>query len=233
MGIYEGLDKIKQYQDEIEARRDSKIVWFSSEVKDGESVKVRFLQELDRGAEGYNEDNGLGIMVTEHSNPNDWHRKALCSMDEEGKCLGCEKHREEGWKAGWGQKSRLIINVLIERKNGDRSVAVMSQANGSKAVIAPMILESAVSNNTLTDRWWKFTRQGEGTKTNWIPFVYSPDDDVDVTEYDVFDVRKAVREIPYDEQFDHYFKGASTGEDSEKEDKPAPSKGSTTPDEEW
>lgn len=235
MGIYEGLDSIRKYKEDQEARREAaaanKIVWFSNLVEDGEAVKVWFLQELDRGAENYSEKNGLGIMVTEHSNPDDWHRKALCSMADEEKCLGCEKHRED-WKAGWRQKPRLVINVLVEKKDGTRQTAIMSMSNGTKAVIAPMILDYAVENNTLTDRWWKITRSGTGTATAWAPFVYQPSDDINVEDYEVFDVRKAVREVPYDEQFDFYFKAA---DDAAKptEDKPKVSAGSASADEEW
>jgi hypothetical protein len=237
MGIYEGLDKIKQYREDREARREAaqanKIVWFSNLVKDGESVKIRFLQELDRGAENYSEKNGLGIMVTEHSNPDDWHRKALCSMDAEGQCLGCEKHAED-WRAGWSQKPRLIINVLVEKKDGTREVAIMSQSNGTKAVIAPMILDYAIENNTLTDRWWKMSRTGEGTATNWTPMVFGPSDDVDPEDYEVFDVKRAVKEVAYDEQFDFYFKERedAQAEKPKADSKPKPSGGGTA-DEEW
>jgi len=35
-----------------------------------------------------------------------------------------------------------------------------------------------------------------------------PDKDIDPEDYsdEVFDVHKAVRQVPYEEQFDHYFK---------------------------
>jgi hypothetical protein len=232
MGVYTGLDAIKKYKEDIAARREAaeaaKIEWFSNLVKDGEQVKVRFLQEMDPGAENYSEKNGLGVMVTEHSNPKNWQRKALCTA-EEGACLGCEKHRED-WKAGWRQKPRLIINVLVENKKGDRTVAVMSQSNGTKAILAPMILDYAVENNTITDRWWKITRNGEKTDTTWTPMVLNPTDDVDVEEYDVYDLAKAYRAVPYDEQFDFYFKDESA---PAERDEPEAKSDKTSTDEEW
>ena len=210
MGIYEGLDKIKKYKEEQEARKAAaeagNINWLT--IADGEAVKIWFLQELDRSAEGYSEEAGLGFIATEHVKPGkgNFRVKALCSMEDEEKCLGCEKHKED-WKAGWRPKSRLYINVLVERKNGDREVAVMSQANGNKSVIAPMILDYAVENNTITDRWWKITRTGEEEQTTYTPFVYGPSTDVDVSEYadQVHDLKRCVREVAYEDQFDFFF----------------------------
>ena len=236
MGIYKGLDKIKQYKEDLEARKAAaeagNLNWLK--IADGEAVKVWFLQELDKSAEGYHEENGLGFLATEHTNPKDYRRKALCSMDDEEKCLGCEKHRED-WKAGWKAKSRIYVNVLVERKNGDREVAVMSQATGSKSVVGPMILDYAGENNTITDRWWKITRNGEGPQTQYVPFVYGPSDDVDVTEYadKIQDLDKAVREVPYDEQFDFFF-AVRDNDNSSKDEDSAPQRKSPSQDsEEW
>lgn len=237
MGIYEGLDSIRKYKEEQEARKAAveagKVNWLN--IDDNETVKVWFLQELDRSAEGYNKEAGLGIMATEHSNPNNFLKKALCTMDSEEQCLGCEKHKED-WKAGWRQKSRLYINVLVERKNGDREVALMSQPNGSKSVVAPLLLEAAVDNNTITDRWWKITRRGEKSKTTYLPMIQNPSQDVDPADYvdQLIDVRRGVREVPYDEQFDFYF-----ASDQKSDSAPAPesngweNSGSTSTDEEW
>jgi predicted Fe-S protein YdhL (DUF1289 family) len=236
MGIYEGLDKIKKYKDDLAARKaaaeEGKINWLK--IDDGEAVKVWFLQELDKGAEGYHEENGLGFLATEHTKPgkDNFRTKALCSMDDEEQCVGCEKHRED-WKAGWRPKSRLYINVLVERKNGDREVAVMSQANGSKSVIAPMVLDYAVENNTITDRWWKITRTGEKETTTYTPFVYGPSTDVDVKEYadQIQDLKKCVREVPYDEQFDFFFSEPASASHNDEETPKA--KPSASTDEEW
>lgn len=225
MGIYEGLDKIKKFKEDraerAAAAEAGKVNWLT--LADGEAVKIWYLQELDRSAEGYSEEAGLGFLATEHVKPGkeNFQKKALCSMDDEEQCLGCEKHRED-WKAGWSQKSRLYINVLVERKNGDREVAVMSQSNGTKSVIAPMILDYAVENNTITDRWWKITRNGMGDKTTYTPFVYGPSTDVDITEYaeKVQDLKRCVREVAYEDQFEFFFGGddkpkVSVGSDDE------------------
>jgi hypothetical protein len=239
MGIYEGLDSIKKYKEEQEARKAAaeagKINWLN--IDDGETVKVWFLQELDRSAEGYNKEAGLGIMATEHSNPKNFLKKALCSMDSEGQCLGCEKHKED-WKAGWKQKSRLYINVLVERKNGDREVALMSQPNGAKSVLAPMLLNTAIDDNTITNRWWKVTRTGKKAETSYLPMPGAVSADIDPADFidQLVDVKRGVREVPYDEQFDFYF---ASDQRSDESDAPAApdngwaSKDATSTEEDW
>ena len=208
-GLYEGLAAIRKYKEDQAARKAAaeanKINWLK--LEDGETVKLWILQELDRGAENYHEENGIGLMATEHSNPDNWRKKALCTASETERCLGCEKNKED-WKAGWKQKSRIYLNVLVERKDGTREVAVMSQANGPRSVIGPMILSLAIEENTITNRWYTLQKQGEKKETtyNFTP-SFKESKDVDPTEYadKLFDLHKAVRHVAYEDQFDFYF----------------------------
>lgn len=212
MGVQEGLDAIKAYKDEQERRKEaasaSKVEWLN--IPNGKTYEVRFLQELDKSGAGYSEKNGLGFFATEHSNPDDFRRKALCTI-ESGQCYGCEQSKA-AYKAGdnerggkWRAKSRLYINVLFRDEKGKEAVAVMSQPNGSKSVIAPMVLDQAVEEGTITDRWWKIKRTGEKSETTYIPRVGQPVDDVNLDDYDVFDLKAGcVRDVPYDEQAAHY-----------------------------
>lgn len=230
-GIYEGLDAIRKYKEELAARKAAaeanKINWLK--LEDGETVRLWLLQELDRGAENYKDSNGIGLMATEHSNPENWRKKALCTAMS-GACVGCEKHKEN-WKAGWKQKSRLYLNVLVERANGDREVAVMSQANGPRSVIGPAILELAVEENTITNRWYKLKKDGEGKESS---YTFTPSmkesKDVDPTEYaeQLYDLHKAVRKVAYEDQFDFYFAKDENSEEA-TEAAPARSAGARSP----
>lgn len=216
MGIYEGLDQINKYKQDLADRKAAaeanKINWLKME--DNESVKIWVLQELDRGAENYHEECGIGLMATEHTAPHNWRKKALCTADEDG-CLGCEEHRKD-WKAGWKQKSRIYLNVLVERKSGEREVAVMSQANGPRSTVGPMLLELAVEENTIANRWYKMTKSpGENGVASYAFLPLKESKDVDPTEYaeKLYDLHRAVRHIPYEEQFDFYFeKDGSDGD---------------------
>lgn len=233
MGLYEGLDQIKKYQEELERRRqaaENKANWLS--MKDKETVKLRFLQEFDKSASGYNEEAGLAFIATEHTNPANYRRRALCTADE-GACYGCEMHQKD-WQAGWGAKSRMYINALVERADGEREVAIVSHSNSSKATLTPMLLMQAVEANTVTDRWWRMTRNGTKKTTNYTPMPLAETNDIDVTDYlsQMFDLKEvAVRHVPYEEQAEFYNKGAN--EDSERSEAPAVADDASSPDSEW
>lgn len=237
MGIKKGLKEIKAYQDELERRKEEaskpKTNWLN--IPDGKTYSVRFLQELDEDAPGYSEERGVGFFATEHSNPDDYRKKALCTI-EDGACYGCEQ-KELFYKAGdnargggWKAKTRLYINVLVKDDKGKEEVAVMSQANGSKSVVAPMVLQQAIDEGTITDRWWKIKRTGQKAETSYLPMPGAPKDDVKLDEYELFDLNNCVRDVPYDEQEAHYSVVAERPEESAA---PASSGGSTDTSEEW
>jgi len=213
MGIVKGLKKISAHLDAEEAKfanRSSdgeerqKIKWFK--LNDKEAVKVIFLQEMDEDSENYSEKNGLGFLAVEHA-PNDlFPRKAICTIDEEGACLGCEKHRED-YKAGWKQKTKLYINVLVDPGTGEEPfVAVLSQGNGPKSV-TPHVIEQATEIGTITDKWFKIKRNGSGqTDTSYLLTPLGAHGK-NVEDYEVFDLDQAVRNVPYAMQEAHFFGG--------------------------
>ena len=100
MGIVKGLKELNKVMDkpQINSGEGSKAKWVK--LEDSESVKVRFLQELDPDSPTYDQKNGLGFIAVEHTNPKDYRRKALCTTEDQGKCWGCEQHRKD-YKAGW------------------------------------------------------------------------------------------------------------------------------------
>lgn len=231
MGLVKGLSNIKKYNDEVEARREAaadrpQLTWFK--IDDKQSFKIRPLQELDEDSPNFSAKNGIGFLAVEHSNPKNYRRKALCSIDEQGQCLGCERHRED-FKAGWKQKSRLYLNVLVDEGNGkDLYVAILSQGNGPKSV-TPTLLEYAAENGTITNRWWKLSRTGKTqTDTSYTLIAYDPKDDVDPEAYEVFDLDNAVRDIPYEDQADFYDKDWTKKEDDEPKDE-----SKTSVDQDW
>lgn len=214
MGILTGLGKIKNYYDEQDRKREErnapKATWFS--LKNGESAKVRFLQELDPGSENYSEKNGVGFIAVEHSSPVDFRRKALCTTDEDsgGQCYGCEQRRlayqnddkELGKK--WNAKSRLYINVLVEKPGEEPYVAILSQGRSDKS-ITDTLIDYAGESGTITNRWWKITRKGAGfNDTSYTIIAFDPKDDVNVEDYELFDLKAQTRDIAYEDQAAHY-----------------------------
>jgi len=207
MGIVRGLKNINKHVDAEEAKfsggDSTPTKWFK--LADKQAVKVLFLQELDPDSPNYSEKNDIGFLAVEHVNPKNWRRKAVCSLDEEGACYGCEQHRKD-WKAGWKQKTRLYINVLVDDGTNDPYVAVLSQGNGPKSV-TPSLIEQAGEIGTITDKWFKIKRTGAGaTDTSYLLTALGAHDK-NVEDYELFDLEKVLRQIPYAEQSAHYHDG--------------------------
>lgn len=200
MGIVKGLKDLNKVMDKPQASGGdgSKGRWVK--LEDGESVKVRFLQELDPDSPTYNEVNGLGFIAVEHTNPKDYRRKALCSMEDQGKCFGCEQHRKD-YKAGWKGRSRLYINVLIDDGKEDPYVAILSQGSSGKT-ITPTLIEYAGEMGSITNLMWRIKRSGTKTDTSYTIIPLAKDEAAfDSSGLELFKLEEsAVRDLPYTEQ---------------------------------
>lgn len=216
MGIVRGLKGINAHVESEEAKfsgggSDSpKTKWFA--LKDKQASKVVFLQELDPESPNFSEKNDLGFIAVEHSNPKDFKRKALCTIDDEGACYACEQHKKD-WKAGWKQKSRLYINVLVDNGTDEPYVAVLSQGMSEKQ-ITPSLIEFAGELGTITDKFFKIKRNGAGF--NDTSYILTPlgEHGKNVEDFELFDLEKVVRSVPYAQQAAHYHDGENMEEES-------------------
>lgn len=208
MGIVKGLKDLNKALDKPQPSGDgNKAKWVK--LEDGESVKIRFLQELDPDSPNYSDKLGLGFIAVEHTNPKDYRRKALCSIDDQGKCWGCEQHRKD-YKAGWKGRSRLYINVLVDDGKEDPYVAILSQGSSGKT-ITPTLIEYAGEMGSITNLMWRIKRTGTKTDTSYtiIPLAKdeSPFDPSGLELYSLEEV--AVRDLPYADQ-EGFFSGEGT-----------------------
>lgn len=208
MGVKRGLKDINAHIDAEEAKFNKsgddspKTKWFK--IGDKETVKVLFLQELDADSENYSEKNGLGFLAVEHSNPKNFRRKAICTIDDEGVCWACEQHAKD-WSAGWKQKNKLYINVLVDDNKNEPYVAILSQGVGPKSV-TPALIEYA-GEGSITDKWYKIKRTGSGqTDTSYL-LMPSTASKENVEDYELFDLEKALYNVPYAQQEAHYLDG--------------------------
>lgn len=209
MGIVKGLTKIQETFDSQGGSGD-KVRWFK--IEDGQSVNVRILQELDEDSPGYTDEAGQGFLAVEHANPDLFRNKALCSI-EEGACYGCEMAQERP-KTGWHQKMRLYVNVLVD-DGKEQYVAVLSQGNGGKSV-TPALLEYANEYGTITNRWFKISRKGSKVSdTQYTLLGKDPSEFTLEDGFDLIDLDRCVREIPYEEQEAFYHKDWSKRDDAE------------------
>lgn len=214
MGILTGLKAINKHQEDLAAKKAAreaqgdrvKTEWLR--LKDQQSVKSKFLQELDADSPHYSKKNGLGFLVVEHSNPDNFKAKAACSLDAEGRCYGCERHEAlqgtVGYEGGWRQKTRLYINALVDDGVNEPHVVIVSQGNGAKS-ITPTLIEYATETGSITNRHFKIKRNGGGfNDTSYLAMALGEDTSVNVEDYELFDLNEVVRQPSYDEQEAHY-----------------------------
>ena len=203
MAIIKGLTALNAQMEKPTSSGDGqKGRWLK--VDDGQSVKIRFLQELDPDSPNFDNRAGVGFIAVEHTNPKDYRRKALCSADDQGRCFGCEMHRKD-MKAGWKGRSRLYINVLVDDGKEEPYVAILSQGSGPKSA-TPEIIQYAGETGSISNVLWRLKRTGEKTDTNYSIIPLPSTDTVDIGQYELFDLEKiAVRDVPYAEQENFYF----------------------------
>jgi hypothetical protein len=179
----------------------TKVRWLK--LDDGQSVKIRFVNELDEDSKAYDESRGLAIVVKEHTNPKDYKRKAVCTMDSEGRDWAEEMHRKDP-KAGWGGRFRFYINVLVDNGVDEPYIAVFSQGVGKQSSFNT-IREYFLETGSISNLTWKLKRSGTGTDTNYVLLPTSPDSEpFDWSKYEAPPLESAIRQIPYAEQESFY-----------------------------
>lgn len=203
MGIMKGLKAMdKAINRPSSSEGGSKVRWLK--LEDGQSAKIRFINELDEDSPNYDEARDLAIVVSEHTNPKDYKRKAVCTMDSEGRCYACEMNRKEP-KTGWHPRFRFYTNLLVDDGLEDPYVAVWSQGVGKQSAFNTL-KEYAIDTGSISNRDWKITRKGSGTDTTYVLIPRDPDTDkFDWSGIEPFNLEKVVREVPYVEQADFYF----------------------------
>jgi hypothetical protein len=203
MSIIKGLKGINEALDKPRGNSASgpRVRWLK--LEDGQSIKIRFVNELDEDSKHYNEKNGLAIVVKEHTNPKDYRRKALDTMDSEGRDWAEEMHRKDP-KAGWGGRLRFYINVLVDDGMEDPYVAVWSMGVAKSATFST-IREYAMESEGITNMVWKLKRNGKGTETNYILIPGATDtEEFNWSGYEVLPLESAIRKVPYADQESFY-----------------------------
>ena len=204
MGIIKGLKEMEKAIDKPRVSADAnglKVRWLKME--DSQSVKVRFINELDSDSPNFSEDRDLAIIVAEHTNPKDYRRKAVCTQDTEGRCFGCEMARKEP-KSGWRARLRFYTNLLVDDGMEDAYVAVWSQGVGKQSAFNT-IREYVLDTGSISNLTWKMKRQGSGTDTTYVLIPSAPDTEpFDWKGVEPFSLEKVVRELPYSDQESFY-----------------------------
>jgi len=202
MSIAKGLKSINTIMEKnTKPSASPRVRWLK--VEDGQSVKIRFANELDEDSKFYDADRGAAIVVREHTNPKDYKRKAVCTMDEEGRDWAEEMHRKDP-KAGWGSRLRFYINVLVDDGLEEPYIAVWSMGV-AKSPTFNTIREYAIESEGITNMQWKLKRNGRGTETNYVLMPGPTDSEpFDWSNHEAFPLENAIRKVPYAEQESFY-----------------------------
>lgn len=214
MSIVKGLKDLNKALDKptYSGGDENKGRWLK--IEDGESVKIRFLQELDPDSPTYNDKLGCGFIALEHTNPKDYRRKALDTMESEGRDWANEQHRKDP-KAGWKARTRLYINVLVDDGKEEPYVAILSQGTSGKT-ITPTLIEYAGEMGSITNLMWRIKRNGSKTDTSYTIIPLAKDETpFDFTSLELYDLEKtAVRHVTYAEQEAFYMGEGGQQEES-------------------
>jgi hypothetical protein len=227
MALNKGLKGIKEYRErqekkKVEAAAD-RLPWFS--FPDKVKVSFRPLQEFSDESPNYSEKNGLVGMAVLHSHPDDFRKSAECTMAEEEACRGCEQYRDlfpEG--KGWKAYTKVFMNGLVKEADGTlRHVLV-----GASRQLENALVDYAEEEDGVTDRWWRVTRD---EKTYTIS-PGGPDTSVNPEDYEMIDLERAYKHIPYEEQDAFYGLLAEKPEESNGSEE-APAAATAASDDSW
>jgi hypothetical protein len=202
MSVVKGLANINALLDKPKYDESKpKVRWLK--LADGQAVKIRFIEELDEDSANYSEDRGLSLVVKEHTNPKDYRRKAVDTMDTEGRDWAEEMHRKDP-KAGWRARLRFYCNVLIDDGIEEPYVAIWSMGV-SKQSAFNTIREYALETGSISNLTWKLKRNGVGTETSYTLIPSAPDSEpFDWTNVKPYPLEMALNKIPYAEQEGFY-----------------------------
>jgi hypothetical protein len=202
MSVVKGLANINALVDKPKYDSDRpRVRWLK--LTDGQSVKIRFIEELDEDSPNFSEDRGLSVVVKEHTNPKDYRRKAVDTMESEGRDWAEEMHRKDP-KAGWRGRLRFYCNVLVDDGIEEPYAAIWSMGV-SKQSAFNTIREYAIETGSISNVNWKLKRSGSGTETSYTLIPSAPDSEpFDWSGVEPFDIDLALTHVPYAEQEAYY-----------------------------
>jgi hypothetical protein len=198
MSVVKGLKNINALLDKPKYDENTaKVRWLK--LADGQSVKIRFVEELDEDSASYSADRGLALVVKEHTNPKDYKRKAVDTMDTEGRDWAEEMHRKDP-KAGWRGRLRFYCNVVVDDGIEAPYVAIWSMGV-SKQSAFNTIREYAIETGSISNLQWKLKRNGQGTETSYTLIPSAPDTQpFNWSDVKPFPLESALNKVPYAEQ---------------------------------
>lgn len=210
-GVFKGLADLQRHESEREAAAGNKVNWLK--VEPDTSVEIVFLQEMDESSDRYLESNGTVLFAQEHSNPEIFYKRVVCTNNEDHdfECWPCETNRQmwdanqglpenspKKYKGGWKAKLNMYVNVLVRREGEEDEVMVLSRARNKNSYVDQLI-EDAVDDGYISNRWYRLTRSGDGRDTTYRLKALK-DANLDLSTYELHDLSKVVTTVGYEGQ---------------------------------
>ena len=214
MGIVRGLKNIAAATEPREEKESAEFL----KLKDGESVTIRFINELDEESKEFDPSRGLAAIFNEYKPPvkiypqelnKDAFKNRAACLDEDGPCWP----REQGWRSS----PKFYINVLID-DGIDQKVVIWGMATWKNANFETL-KDLAIEEGAISNRTFVLKRRGSGLDTQYL----MRDKGVDKTPFDwsgiePYDLEKSIRQIPYEKQEEFFTKGLRKADEvSDKE----------------
>lgn len=215
MGLGRGLKAFEEAKAASAGFDGEKVEFKWLALTDGQKVKARFMNELDEDSPHYNAKFNTALVASEHTNPDDYKRKIVCTKEETGQCKGCEyyaaetpadREKREG-KKSWRPKYRFYINLLID-DGKERYVAVWSQGLGKQSAF-DLLRGYYGDTQGITNLWWTMIRNGTKTDTTYTLYpAGGPDTEpFDWGTFEAVPLDAVVRNVAYANQ-EKYLTGA-------------------------
>jgi hypothetical protein len=198
MGALKGLGAIKREVARQKEEQENRLSVRWLKLEDGQSVKIRFVNEADSDSAEYDPERGVAVAIEEHQNPKDYKRKAACTLADQGRCYGCEMNQKR--EKGWYPRTRFYINVLVNDGQNEPYVAVWSMGVRRSAAF-DTINEYFAEAGAISNLEWRLRRNGEGTDTTYTLLPGKVDTEpFDWSGVEPIDLEKVVRDLPYADQ---------------------------------
>lgn len=170
-------------------------------IQAGESVKLRFRQELTEDAKFYDEKFGTAITIPVVTSPINWKWRAASTAQLEKFNFRCWASEQVAKDKAWRPKPHLIINVAVETEPGLWEPRIIDTTFNQRHIGA-ILIEYAKEFGSITDRYYKYSRQGSGASdTNYslIPLDVS-DMPKNISDLPMHDVESTYLTLPYEKQ---------------------------------
>lgn len=170
-------------------------------LKDGDSFKIRFRQELTEDSSNHDAEAGTAVTTNVVTSVINWKWKIASTASSESngyRCWGTEQAAANG---RWRPRPHLLINIGVEVEPGNWEARVIDTTFNQRH-IGLTLIEYAKEFGTIVDRYYKYARTGSGASdTNYtlIPLEIA-DEPAGVTELPFHDLDSMYMTLPYSEQ---------------------------------